>query len=495
MREFSVPASFTVGEHDNIVSSVFSHEREDPDHVIFQRLVDGAWTDVTCAQAANQIRSAALGLIAEGVKPGDRVALLSATRYEWTILDFAILAIGALTVPIYETSSAEQVRFVLADSGAVLMLAETDAHADTIEQLKGELPELRNVLRIDGTGSSALDALAEAGESVDAKELDDRLTGIKASDPATLIYTSGTTGRPKGCQLTHSNLVYEIRGAKAYFPTLLDKDERLLVFLPLAHVLARAITIAAFANKVTLGFTSDIKNLVALFGVFKPTLVVSVPRVFEKVYNTAEQNARNDGKGRIFEIAVNTAIDWSKAQDSGGPGLVLRAKHALFDRLVYGKLRAALGGNCHAAISGGAPLGARLGHFYRGVGLTIYEGYGLTETSAAITVNRVGEVKVGSVGKLLPGNSMRLNDDDELLVRGGVVFGGYWHNEEETKAVFSDGWFHTGDLGAIDDDGFLTIIGRKKEIIVTAGGKNVAPAILEDRAAGPPADQPGHGRR
>ncbi len=481
MREFSVPASFTVGEHDNIVSSVFSHEREDPDHVIFQRLVDGAWTDVTCAQAANQIRSAALGLIAEGVKPGDRVALLSATRYEWTILDFAILAIGALTVPIYETSSAEQVRFVLADSGAVLMLAETDAHADTIEQLKGELPELRNVLRIDGTGTSALDALAEAGESVDAKELDDRLAGIKASDPATLIYTSGTTGRPKGCQLTHSNLVYEIRGAKAYFPTLLDKDERLLVFLPLAHVLARAITIAAFANKVTLGFTSDIKNLVALFGVFKPTLVVSVPRVFEKVYNTAEQNARNDGKGRIFEIAVNTAIDWSKAQDSGGPGLVLRAKHALFDRLVYGKLRAALGGNCHAAISGGAPLGARLGHFYRGVGLTIYEGYGLTETSAAITVNRVGEVKVGSVGKLLPGNSMHLNDDDELLVRGGVVFGGYWHNEEETKAVFSDGWFHTGDLGAIDDDGFLTIIGRKKEIIVTAGGKNVAPAILEDQ--------------
>ena len=319
-------------------------------------------------------------------------------------------------------------------------------------------------------------------KSVDAGDLDARLAGIKATDPATLIYTSGTTGRPKGCQLTHSNLVYEIRGAKASFPTLLDKGERLLVFLPLAHVLARAITIAAFANKVTLGFTSDIKNLVPMFGVFKPTLVVSVPRVFEKVYNTAEQNARNDGKGRIFEIAVNTAIEWSQAQrQAAGPGLLLRAKHAVFDRLVYGKLRAALGGDCHAAISGGAPLGARLGHFYRGVGLTIYEGYGLTETSAAITVNQIDAVKVGSVGKLLGGNSMRLGDDDELLVRGGVVFAGYWHNEEETKAVFSDGWFHTGDLGAIDDDGFLTIIGRKKEIIVTAGGKNVAPAILEDR--------------
>ena len=253
------------------------------------------------------------------------------------------------------------------------------------------------------------------------------------------------------------------------------------MFLPLAHVLARAITVAAFTNKVTLGFTSDVKNLVPTLGVFKPTLVVSVPRVFEKVYNTAEQNARNDGKGAIFERAATTAIEWSMAQDTGGAGLVLRAKHALFDKLVYGKLRAALGGNCHSAISGGAPLGARLGHFYRGVGLSIYEGYGLTETSAAITVNRVNGLKVGSVGKLVPGNAMRLGDDGELLVSGGVVFSGYWKNQEETDAVFTDGWFHTGDLGAIDDDGFLTIVGRKKEIIVTAGGKNVAPALLEDR--------------
>ena len=481
MREFTVAASFSVGERDNIVSSVFSHEREDPAHVIFRRLVDGAWTDVTCAEIADQIRSTALGLIAGGIQPGDRVALLSATRYEWPIIDFAILAVGAVTVPIYETSAAEQVRFVLADSGAVAVFAETDAHADRIEQLKDELPELRTVLRIDGSGLPALQALAEAGASVDVTELDNRLAGIRSADPATLIYTSGTTGRPKGCQLTHANLVSEIRGAKACFPDHLDKGERMLVFLPLAHVLARAITIAAFANKVTLGFTSDIKNLVPMFGVFKPTLVVSVPRVFEKVYNTAEQNARNDGKGKIFEIAAATAIEWSKAQDTGGAGVLLRAKHAVFDRLVYGKLRAALGGECHAAISGGAPLGARLGHFYRGVGLTIYEGYGLTETSAAITVNRVDDIKIGSVGKLLPGNSMRLGDDDELLVKGGVVFNGYWRNEEETNAVISDGWFHTGDLGAIDDKGFLTIIGRKKEIIVTAGGKNVAPAILEDQ--------------
>ncbi|WP_019970045.1 long-chain fatty acid--CoA ligase [Mycobacterium sp. 141] len=481
MREYSVPASFQIGEHDTVVDAVYTHERDDPGYVIFQRLVDGAWTDVTCAQAAAQIRSTALGLIAEGVQPGDRVAILSATRYEWPIIDFAILSIGAVTVPIYETSAAEQIRHVLDNSSAVLVIAETDAHAERVEQLHDQVPTVRKVLRIAGTGPAALDGLAEAGTSVDPSEFEARLAAVKSSDPATLIYTSGTTGLPKGCELTHANLLSEIHGAKAAFPALLTKGERMLVFLPLAHVLSRAITVAAFTNKVALGFSSDIKNLVPMFGVFKPTLVVSVPRVFEKVYNTAEQNARNDGKGWIFDQAVATAIEYSQAQDHGGPDLLLKLKHALFDKLVYGKLRAALGGNCRASISGGAPLGARLGHFYRGVGLTIYEGYGLTETSAAITVNQVGALRVGSVGKLLSGNSMRLADDGEVLVRGGVVFNGYWNNEKATAEAIHDGWFHTGDLGSIDDDGFLTIVGRKKEIIVTAGGKNVAPAVLEDR--------------
>ncbi|WP_375488089.1 AMP-dependent synthetase/ligase [uncultured Mycobacterium sp.] len=481
MREFSVPAPFTVGEHDSIVASVYDHEREDPDFVIFQRLIDGAWTDVTCAAAAGQIRSAAMGLIALGVQPGDRVAIFSATRYEWAILDFAILSVGAVTVPIYETSSAEQVRWVLQDSEAVVAFAETDAHATMVSELTGQLPTLRRVLHIDGSGRKALDQLAEEGASVDPAEVTNRVQALRSADPATLIYTSGTTGRPKGCQLTHSNLVYETRGAEEVLPTLLTKGERLLVFLPLAHVLARAITMAAFANKVTVGFTSDIKNLVPMFAVFKPTIVVSVPRVFEKVYNTAAQNAANDGKRRIFDIAAQTAVDWSQAQDRGGPGLLLRAKHALFDRLVYHKLRAALGGDCRASISGGAPLGARLGHFYRGVGLTVYEGYGLTETSAAITVNQVGALKIGTVGKLLPGNSMRIADDGELLVRGGVVFSSYWHNEQATAEAFTDGWFKTGDLGEVGEDGYLTITGRKKEIIVTAGGKNVAPAVLEDQ--------------
>jgi long-chain acyl-CoA synthetase len=481
VREYSAPARFSVAEHDNIAAAVFEHERDDPDFVIYQRQIDGVWTDVTCAEAADQIRSAALGLISLGVQAGDRVSIFSATRYEWAILDLAILSVGAVTVPIYETSSAEQVRWVLQNSEAVLAFAETDAHAAMVSELTGELPALRRVLHIDGSGPKALDQLVEAGGSVDPAELTARLAALRAQDPATLIYTSGTTGRPKGCQLTHANLLNEIRGTQECLPTLLRPGQRLLVFLPLAHVLARALTLSAFSNKVTVGFTSDIKNLVPMLAVFKPTVVVSVPRVFEKVYNTAAQNASNDGKGPIFAMAAQTAVDWSRAQDTGGPGLVLRAKHALFDRLVYHKLRAALGGNCHASVSGGAPLGARLGHFYRGVGLTIYEGYGLTETSAAITVNQIDGLKIGTVGKLVPGNSMRIADDGELLVRGGVVFSGYWRNEQATDEAFTDGWFRTGDLGAVDEEGFLTITGRKKELIVTAGGKNVAPAVLEDQ--------------
>ncbi|CAJ1496961.1 long-chain fatty acid--CoA ligase [[Mycobacterium] kokjensenii] len=481
MREFSVPAPFTVEEHDNVAAVVFEHERNHPDFVIYQRLVDGVWTDVSCAEAAAQVRSAALGLIAQGVQAGDRVVIFSATRYEWAILDYAILSIGAVTVPIYETSSAEQVRWVMQDSSAVAAFAETDAHTQIVNELADDLPALRHVLTIDGSGPQALDELAAAGAGQDPEQVTARLAALRATDPATLIYTSGTTGRPKGCQLTHSNLLHEVRGTQAALPTLLTPGQRLLVFLPLAHVLARALSIGGFANRVTVGFTSDIKNLVPMFSVFKPTVVVSVPRVFEKVYNTAAQNAANDGKGRIFEIAAQTAVDWSEALDHGGPGLLLRVKHAVFDKLVYHKLRSALGGNCRASVSGGAPLGERLGHFYRGVGLSIYEGYGLTETTAAITVNPVSGMKVGTVGKLVPGNSMRVADDGELLVRGGVVFHGYWQNDAATADAFVDGWFRTGDLAHIDAEGYLKITGRKKEIIVTAGGKNVAPAVLEDQ--------------
>ncbi|BCI92774.1 hypothetical protein NIIDMKKI_79800 [Mycobacterium kansasii] len=327
MREFNVAADFTVADTDHIAGSVYAHERDDPDHVIFQRLVNGVWTDVTCAAAAQQIRTTALGLIAENVNAGDRVAILSATRYEWVILDYAILSVGAVTVPIYDTSSAEQVRWVLEDSGAVLAIAETDAHAQVIKELSDELPSLRRILQLESSGPTALDELAEAGKAVDVGKLDQRLASLRAADPATLIYTSGTTGRPKGCQLTHSNLLYEARGAASCFPTLLRKGERLLVFLPLAHVLARSLSMSAFANKVTIGYTSDIKNLVSTLAVFQPTVVVSVPRVFEKVYNTAELKAQDSGRARSSMPPLaprsNGARPWTPAVRACccGPGM------------------------------------------------------------------------------------------------------------------------------------------------------------------------------
>ena len=383
---------------------------------------------------------------------------------------------------MYENSSTDQVRWILQDSGAVVAFAETDQHMAILAGLASELPGLRHTLGIDTEDAAALRDLTALGASVDPGDVAHRVRAIRSGDPATLIYTSGTTGRPKGCPLTHSNLLHEIRGAQATMPSLLTHGQRLLVFLPLAHVLARAITLAALHSKVTVGFTSDIKNLVAMFNVFKPSIVVSVPRVFEKVYIAAEQQAAGDDLAVIFGVAARTAIAYSEGMEKErGPSPLLRMRHSIFDQLVYGKLKDTIGGACVASISGGAPLGARLCHFYRGVGATVYEGYGLTETSAAITVNRIGDMKVGSVGKPLPGNSIRVADDGEILVRGGVVFGGYWNDDAATAEAVKDGWFHTGDIGTIDEDGFLHIIGRKKEIIVTAGGKKLAPEILEDQ--------------
>ena len=481
MREFSVPASFTVGKNDNILNSISKNAEISPDYIIFRNLVDNLWVEMTCAEVASIIRLVAKGLIALGINSGDRVVILSSTRYEWTIIDFAILSVDAVTVPIYETSSAEQIQFILNNSKAKIMFIENEAHADTIKKLRWQVPELTTTLQIDSMDAPALDIMIELGKVINDSEFYKRLSNVYSTNLATLVYTSGTTGRPKGCKLTHSNLLYEALGAKSCFFSELSTEERMLVFLPLSHILARSITIAAFINRVTLSFTNDIKNLIQKLCIFKPTLVVSTPRIFEKLYNLAEQNARNKGKWKIYSLATQTAIEWSKSNDSGSTNLLLRTKHKLFDKLIYSKFRLVLGGKCRTAISGGAPLGTRLGHFYRGVGLSIYEGYGLTETNAAITVNRINDLKVGSVGRLMPGNKMRIANDGEILVKGGLVFSGYWDNETETENSFSNGWFHTGDLGSIDENGFLTIVGRKKEIIVTANGKNVIPAFLEER--------------
>nr|WP_206038141.1 long-chain fatty acid--CoA ligase [Rhodococcus sp. HNM0569] len=460
-----------------MADTVFRHAKDDPDFVAFQRPARGGWEDVTAAQFAAEVTAVAKGLIASGIEMGDRVAILSGTRYEWVVLDYAIWTAGGCTVAIYETSSPDQAQWILEDSATVLLATETGKHAQNLTAVTDAAEALREVLVIE---DGALAELTRRGEAVTDSQLDERRHQVRADSAATLIYTSGTTGKPKGVQLTHANFYAESAACAIAFSDSMYKGRRTLMFLPLAHVFARAISFGAFDSKVTVGHTSDTTTLVEQFAVFKPNFVLSVPRVFEKVYNSAKQKAEDGGKGKIFAKATDTAIEFSKASEKGSVPLGLKLKHALFDKLVYGKLRDALGGECDRAVSGGAALGSRLGHFFSGIGVPVYEGYGLTETSAAVTVNTSGARRIGTVGRPLEGHAAKIAEDGELLVKGPVVFGGYWHNPDATADAIRDGWFHTGDLGSIDEDGFVSITGRKKEIIVTAGGKNVAPAVLED---------------
>ncbi|HYO34822.1 MAG TPA: long-chain fatty acid--CoA ligase [Geodermatophilus sp.] len=479
MREYSVPATTEVKPDAALTDMLTDNVARHGDAVGLRRQRDGHWEDVTWREFGEQVAGVAKGLVAAGVQPGDRVALQAKTRYEWPLLDFAIWTAGAVTVPVYETSSLDQVAWILADSGAVAAVVERSEHAVAVDSVREQAPDLGPLYVIE---DDAVGALTAAGASVPDSELTARRATLGADSLATLIYTSGTTGRPKGCELTHGNLLFEVDNGMTLLDRFLGPDGSVLLFIPLAHVLARVLQIGAVKTRTVTGHSPDVKNLVEDLGAFRPTFVLAVPRVFEKVYNSAKAKADADGKGRIFDRAAQVAIDWSRAQDTGGAGLALRLQHALFDRLVYGKLRAALGGRCRGAISGGAPLGERLGHFFRGIGVTVFEGYGLTETSAAASVNHDGALRVGTVGRPLPGVSFRIADDGEILIRGGVVMRGYWKNEAATaEAIDAEGWFHTGDIGEIDADGFTRITGRKKEILVTAGGKNVAPAVLEDR--------------
>lgn len=443
---------------------------------LLKRRSGNQWINVTAKQFADEVDAVAKGLIASGVKSGDRVAILSSTRFEWTVLDYAIWRAGATTVAIYETSAPDQVKWILEDSGTSLLFVEAHSHYTRHIRVIEEAPELRETLIID---DHALATVTKRGAKVDTSELDTRHADALATDAATLIYTSGTTGKPKGVVLTHANFLAECAATRDAVGAGMVEGKSTLLFLPLAHVFARVVAVGCIENGVILGHTNDIPNLIEDLGKFQPNYVLSVPRVFEKVYNSAKQKAYDGGKGAIFDRAADTAIEYSKALENGGPGLGLKLKHALFDRLVYGKLRAALGGNCEGAISGGAPLGARLGHFFRGVGIPVYEGYGLSETTAAVTANNEEHQRVGSVGRPIPGVSVAIADDGEVLLKGPVVFGGYWKNEKASTEAIVDGWFHTGDIGKLDD-GYLFITGRKKELIVTAGGKNVSPAQLED---------------
>jgi len=479
VRELTVPSKAPNPGQHNTADYVYENAATSPDRVTIRRRVDGQWRDVTSSQFADEVLGCAKGLIAAGIEAGDRVALMSKTRYEWTLIDFAVLSIGAVVVPIYETSSAEQVEWILSDSQAKAIFVETAGHQAIAESVLGSAVDGLQVWTID-TGAVA--TVTAGGTDVADEQVHKRREAVAVNDLASILYTSGTTGRPKGCQLLHLNFITEVSEVTTELDDLFNQDTSTLLFLPIAHVFGRVIEIGAIASGCTLGHTADVKNLLEDLAGFKPTFVLSVPRVFEKVYNTAKQRAHADGKGKIFDLAERVAIRYSEASERGSVSLPLKAQHALFDKLVYGKLRAALGGQCIGAISGGAPLGARLGHFFHGVGVTIYEGYGLTETTAGICVNRPDKLRIGTVGPPVGGVTVHVAEDGELLFKSNLIFGGYWNNEAATsEAIDAEGWFHTGDIGEIDDEGFVKITGRKKELIVTAGGKNVAPAVLEDR--------------
>ncbi|MFV0373724.1 AMP-dependent synthetase/ligase [Microbacterium sp.] len=477
--QFEVPAIVPADPEANVTDLLVDRVKATPSRVLFGVPDGDGWRDVTAAAFVREVIGLAKGFVAAGISPGDKVGFIARTTYDWTLVDFALFFSGAVMVPIYETSSASQINWILSDSGAVAVIAESAEHAARIAEIRGEVPLLRDTWTMQ---SGDLDTLRAQGDGVDDEEIERRRNLAVGSDIATLIYTSGSTGRPKGCVLTHSNFVELSRNAaKALGEVVNTPDASTLLFITTAHVFARFISILAIHAGVRTGHQPDTKQLLPALGSFKPTFLLAVPRVFEKVYNSAEQKAEAGGRGKIFRKAAQVAIDHSTALQNGvAPSLGSRVVFAVFDRLVYGKLRTAMGGNVRYAVSGSAPLGPRLGHFFHSLGITILEGYGLTETTAPATVNLPDRSKIGTVGPAIPGVGLRLADDGEIEVRGVNVFAEYWQNPEATADAFDGDWFKTGDIGTFDDEGFLTITGRKKEIIVTAGGKNVSPAGLED---------------
>ena len=478
MNEISIPAIIPPAAAGNLTNLISERAWFEPERIVASRPFGDGWQPVTAKEFEDEIRSVAKGLIASGINAGDRVAIMARTRYEWTILDFAIWYSGAVPVPIYETSSAEQVDWILSDSGAVAIIVETSVLAEVVKPVMPAACKL-----IWSITDNALATLIEAGKSVSDDAVTQRRNSLTPESLATLIYTSGTTGKPKGVQLTHANFLSEcgnvVNGASDLF---LKPGGSTLLFLPVAHVFGRMVQIGAITAGLHLAHCGDITRLPADLASFKPTFVLAVPRIFEKIYNGGEAKAEAAGKGKIFAKAAAVAIAYSQGLDTKKISPMLRIQHGLFDKLVYAKIRAGMGGRVEAAISGGAPLGERLGHFYRGAGIRVLEGYGLTETTAGATLNLTWAHEVGSVGKPIPGNTIKIAEDGEVLIKGPIVMKGYWKNDAANAEVFtSDRFFKTGDLGRIDDAGFLYIVGRKKELIVTAGGKNVAPAVLEDR--------------
>ncbi len=483
MHQIDYPARTTVTPTANTSDLLVERVTATPELVLFSRAMEAGRTDVTAAEFLAQVQGLAKGFIAAGLQPGQRIGLLAGTRYEWSLIDFAAWFAGVIVVPIYETSSPFQIRWNLGDSGAVAVIVEDAALRARLEDV---LPELSSVERVWTIDDGDLDLLTSQGTTIDDVELERRRSLANEDDIATIIYTSGTTGIPKGCVLTHRNFVELSRNTVNEIPEVFAPGASTLLFLPMAHVFARFIAVLSVHGGVRTAHEGNTKKLIETLGEFKPTFLFAVPRVFEKIYNSSEQRAEAGGRGKLFRHAAEAAIAHSKARDQGHVPLVLRVRFAVLDRLVLSKLRTALGGRVQFAVSGGGPLGERLGHFYRSLGVNILEGYGLTETTAPATVCRPGSVKIGTVGPPLPGVSVRITDDGEVEIAGVNVFKEYWNNPDATAAAFDDGWLRTGDLGTLDEKGNLAITGRKKEIIVTAGGKNVAPAALEVPIRGNP---------
>jgi long-chain acyl-CoA synthetase len=480
MQEYTEPAMAQAVISGSLTDALISHETTQPDVISIVNRDGQNVIEITSKEFHQMVRAAAKGIISAGIQPGDRIAVMSRTRFEWTLLDYAIWYAGCVTVPIYETSSEEQVQWMMQDSGAVAIFVETNKHLETLHSVRTSLTSLIHIWNME---DNAISHLSTAGLHIPDSELDTRRSQVTPSHIATIIYTSGTTGKPKGCVLTHGNFMFLVRNVILAVPEVFkDKTTSTLLFLPLAHVFGRIIEIAMVESGLKVAFAPDITNLVGDLQKFTPNFLLAVPRVFEKVFNSAQQKATNEGKEKIFNAAAAVAIAYSQALSAGSVPFGLRIKHGLFDKLVYAKLRAAMGGKVKWSVSGGAALGARLGHFFRGIGLTILEGYGLSETSSASTVNRPTMLRVGSVGRAIPGVTLGIGPDGEVLIKGPHVFQGYWNNPAATaESIDVNGWFHSGDIGHIDDDGYLFITGRKKELIVTAGGKNVAPAVIEDR--------------
>ena len=479
MKSYDIEPLVVSAETENITDLLENRVAKSPSLPLFSVEKNaGQWVDLSARDFHGKVVALAKGLVAAGIQPGQAVAIMSRTRFEWSLIDFAIWYAGAVSVPIYESSAPSQMEWILSDSDAVALFVENDDHFERFEQIKAGAPLVRKVWKIE---SDAIDQLVKVGRDITDDVIETKRKSAKLRDLATIIYTSGTTGKPKGCELTHRGFVELSKNATLELPQVVAEGASTLLFLPLAHVFARFIEVLCIHGGVKVGHQPDSKNVGPAMASFRPTFLLAVPRVFEKVYNSAEQKAESAGKGKIFRTAAYAAIAYSKALDTpAGPTLAQKLRHTLFDILVYKKLRAAMGGQVKYAVSGGAPLGARLGHFYRAIGLIVLEGYGLTETTAPAMIGRPDNLKIGKVGRVLPGTGIKIADDGEIWLRGNNILRGYWRNPTATAEAMDGEWFKTGDIGDLDEDGFLSITGRKKELLVTAGGKNVAPAPLED---------------